>query len=504
MTNVRAMFAGIIAVVVALITLPACAAGRFVYVDGSVIVRGADGVARAVRHGDVVNVSDSIVVVDGRAQVRFDDGAWTSLEPGTIFSVIEYARQESDDIVLSLLKGSARVVTGLFTNRAPQRYRFVTPVATIGIRGTSFQVTYCVQSCDLPDGLYVTGGDGTIYVKNDFGEIDLTRGQTAYVSDAQTAPRLSEIKPLAAIPEPMTAQQISVAGQATTTELRPGNFVYFAGTNGYTTPFQPISVTSGGLGFAGSGTVSGDAAGVIDGISQSGTGSAAGAGINAGAGALLSGNSLTVVLDDAQRLVSFTATSSTGQLISGTALSPPELTSSDGILFWGRWTNTNFQFDVTDPVRGTATGSGALPAGSYIHYIAGLPVASIPLSGTASYSFIGGTGSTSLAGTVGAGVTAGSLTANFGTNFVSTNLTISHSGTLAATGAGFLSSTNRASFSSIFGSASGSTGTFPFAFNGFFAGPGAPSAPARAGMVWKVDLPDPIVGTAGFSCSSGC
>jgi hypothetical protein len=553
MTIVRMMSAATAGLLAILAATQASAIGRLVLVDGTVNVRSADGSTRTARQGETVNSGDSITLAVGRAQVRFDDGGWISLEPRTDFRVDEYGRIPTDNIVLALLKGSVRAVTGALTAAAPRNYRLRTPVAYIGIRGTSFLVTFCQQSCDVPDGLYVTCGDGQIYVENEFGELDLSPGMTAYVANARTAPVESTIRPLSVIPGPTTGQvsaaaqttmsaqaataqaqvdpltpipapgdnqvtaltsispslsplQIFSAAQATTSELRPGNYVYFAGTSGYATPFQTLQPASGGFGLAGSGSIAGQAFGVVDGIPGSSTGSGAGANFAAGAGTLQPGNSLTVVLDGSQRLVSLTGGLSTGERASITVLGVPQIAANDGVLFWGRWNNTSLQVDVTNPARGTASGTANFGAGSYLHYIGGLPIASVPLAGAATYTFLAGSGSgsTSAAGVVGSGVVGGTLNVNFGTNFVSTNLGISHGSPFAATGAAFLDASNRANFSSIFGNATGPAGTFPFEFKGFLVGPGSPTAPSRAAMTWKVDAPDPFIGTAGFTCLAGC
>jgi hypothetical protein len=545
-----APIAGFLAIMVA---TQALAVGRLLVVDGRVTVRSADGSTRTARQGEVVNPGDSITLEVGRAQVRFDDGGWVSLEPQTDFKVEQYGRLPTDNIVLSLLKGSARAVTGLFTAKVPGNYQFRARTATIGIRGTSFLVTYCEQSCDVPDGLYVTCGDGRIYVRNEFGEIDLSAGMTAYVANAQTPPVESVVRPLSKIPGPTTGQvsaaaqvtmsaqaadteapvdpltplprpgdnqvtavtsispsmsalQIFSAAQATTSELRPGNYLYFAGTSGYATPFKTLQPTTGGFGLAGSGSIAGQAFGVVDGIPGSATDSGAGVNIAAVAGTLQAGNSLTVVLDSSQRLVSLTGGLSSGERASITALGAPQIAANDGVLFWGRWNNTSLQVDVTSPARGTASGSANFGTGSYLHYIAGLPVASVPLAGAATYTFLAGSGSgsTSAAGVVGSGVTGGTLNVNFGTNFVSTNLAINHGSQFGAFAQGFLDASNRAHFSSFFGIAAGPAGSFPFEFKGFLVGLGAPTAPSRAAMTWKVGAPDPFVGTAGFTCTAGC
>ena len=502
---VKSMVLAIGGAAVGFVALAASAAGTFVYVDGEVNVRNAAGVVRAARRGEPIAEKDTVVTGEGRAQIRFNDGGWLALRPRTVFEVKQYDLASDGNIVLSLLKGGARAVTGLFTNRQPGRYQMETATATIGIRGTSFQVVYCLQSCDLPDGLYVTGGDGTIFVKNGFGEIDLSRGRTAYVADAQTPPRESNVKPVAAVEETVTPRQAAAAGSTTTSELRPGNFIYFEGTSGYAGPFRVTPVSSLGLGLAASGTISAIASGLISGIFETASDSVSGAGGGAAVGSIKAGDQLNIVFDALNRPVSFTAIGSNGDRITTTALKAPELSGSDGTLYWGRWTGTTFQFDIQVPHENSnAIGSATLPAGSYLHYILGMPSGSVPLAGSATYTLIGGSGSSAQLGSVGAGAISGTLMANFGANTVSAGMSISHGGTFSASGLATLDASQRAKFASVAGTATGPGGSFPFKFDGFFAGAGAPTAPASAGVAWKINRPDPIVGAAAFRCTSGC
>lgn len=484
----------------------AIAVGRFVYVSGDVTVRSAEGALRPAKQGDALTEKDAIQIGEGRAQLRFDDGGWVSLQPRTVFQINEYPQREEGNIVLGLLKGGARAVTGLLSNRNPSNYQLVTPTSTIGIRGTSFVVTYCLQSCDLPDGLYVTGGDGTIFVKNAFGEIDLSRGRTAYVPNAQTAPRESNVKPVVGVEEPMSAQQTAAVGSTTSAELRPGNFIYFQGTSGYVGPFETRLLSSVGLVAAATGTVTGSASGIVRGLFESGTATGSGAGFGAGSGTAVPGDTLSLVMDGLQRPVGITALASNGDRVSATSLKAPELSSSDGILFWGRWAGAQFQLDAQTPRNGGAnvTGTATFPAGSYVHYLFGIPLGSAPMIGSATYTFFDGTGSTSQLGTVGAGVTSGSLTANFLGNTVGASMSISHGGTYAATGLATIQGSDRSRFEGVSGSATGPGGSFPFKFEGFFAGSNAPIAPPRAGVGWAINRPDAITGTAVFRCAAGC
>ncbi len=69
-----------------------------------------------------------------------------------------------------------------------------TVVATIGIRGTGFFALLCQGDCvradgiAIPDGLYTQTGEGTTYVANAVGSLDVPRRFGVYVKDANTAP----------------------------------------------------------------------------------------------------------------------------------------------------------------------------------------------------------------------------------------------------------------------------------------------------------------------------
>ena len=211
-------------------------------------------------------------------------------------------------------------------------------------------------------------------------------------------------------------------------------------------------------------------------------------------------------MDGAQRPVSVTLLGANGDRLSATALKAPELSGGDGILYWGRWTDTQFQLDIQSARNGGAnvTGTATLSASSYLHYLLGTPGGSAPLIGSASYTFYGGSGSTSQAGTVGAGVTGGTLTANFGANTVGASMSISHGVTYSATGVANILGSNRSRFASFLGTANGPGGPYTFNFDGFFAGANSPTAPPRAGVAWTINRPDAISGTAAFRCASGC
>ena len=137
------------AIAAALAVFPAAAAANVARVDfavGNVTAVSADGRTRPLTRGSEIEVGDTVNTQQGRAQLRFEDGAYMSLQPETAFKIEQFRfvekGQGGDNIVMHLLKGGMRTITGLIGRANRQNYKFRTEVATIGIRGTEFSVRY--------------------------------------------------------------------------------------------------------------------------------------------------------------------------------------------------------------------------------------------------------------------------------------------------------------------------------------------------------------------------
>jgi len=107
---------------------------------GAVTATGSDGRARTLAKGADVLSGDRVVTTNGRAQLRFTDGAFVSLQPNTTFEVREYRFDGKTDGTekgfFGLLRGAMRTVTGLIGRVNRSAYQIQTPTATVGIRGT--------------------------------------------------------------------------------------------------------------------------------------------------------------------------------------------------------------------------------------------------------------------------------------------------------------------------------------------------------------------------------
>jgi hypothetical protein len=108
--------------------------------------------ARALRKGDGINQGES-VSTDPKSNIvlRFLDGQIVSLGANSSFAVTTYAYNQvnpgQSNVVLSLINGGMRAVTGLIGKARPQAVEYRAAGATIGIRGTD--VSFAVNGGNL-------------------------------------------------------------------------------------------------------------------------------------------------------------------------------------------------------------------------------------------------------------------------------------------------------------------------------------------------------------------
>lgn len=156
------------------------AAGVAQFTSGDVTVRRGAGTDTLTK-GKNVESGDAIVTgANGRAQVRFSDGGLVALAPNSQFNITRYADAndpKQDSFLVDLLRGGMRAVTGLIGKRNRDNYKVTTQTATIGIRGSAFELSYA------PDGtLLVSTQMDEIEVCTRAGCVGLTAGESARVT----------------------------------------------------------------------------------------------------------------------------------------------------------------------------------------------------------------------------------------------------------------------------------------------------------------------------------
>jgi len=105
----------------------------------------ASGHSSAIARGAQVHAGDRIETEKGgHVHLRFVDGAFVSVRPGSRLTIDSYhydaVRPKETAIRFRLEEGVARAISGKGAEAAPERFRLNTPIAAIGVRGTDFVV----------------------------------------------------------------------------------------------------------------------------------------------------------------------------------------------------------------------------------------------------------------------------------------------------------------------------------------------------------------------------
>jgi hypothetical protein len=425
----------------------AASAGKIDFTTPGVNVVGPNGQSRPAAKGAELQTGEVIDTGAGRAQLRFTDGGMVSLAPQTQFRLESYGYDKDDSnknsIVMNLLKGGLRTITGLIGKTNRQGYKLQTTTATVGIRGTEFSIT------TFSDGSVLFNcADGAIDVSNRAGSTTINGGQSAIVSTQTSTPAKTDDKPF--LPPAVTLAQTQIPlptnpvqdaqPVAPATPLLTGTFTGAWATAALSAPSSSLDSAPPTFAYGGVPNFTVAPSGHLT---------------NYGWG----------YAGDPRRTVSLGA---------GTAQS----FGNDGVMAWGRWTGT-----VNDSAAegGTFTYNASNP----LHYVVGMPVTNMPTSGVGTYNQYGGTG-VSCSGGCGTITTSSSLTVNFG-NLQASSFSMSMSntaGNVSLNGTGGLSFSNgNANFNGFAVMAgTGAGGNAYGSINGFLAGPGASHAGAVFGI----------------------
>lgn len=171
-----------------LLSASARADGTITHLSGVVSVQKSDGktlpgaIGVKVLVGDVVHTG-----VGGYARIEMTDGGEMVMRPDSQLQIDNYhfvaAKPAEDAFVFRMLKGGLRTVTGLVGKRGNKdAYELKTQNATIGIRGTQFDIRVCQANCGaLADGTYLSVRLGAIQASNAEGSLLVASGQVAHV-----------------------------------------------------------------------------------------------------------------------------------------------------------------------------------------------------------------------------------------------------------------------------------------------------------------------------------
>jgi hypothetical protein len=183
--------------------------GRLYIAQGQTMVTPVGGQPRVLNVGDPVYLGNTVEsAAPGFATLVMSDETRIVLNAGSRYTVTTYRYNpqvpDSGNMLTDLIKGGIRVVTGLVGRRKPERVTFNTVTATIGIRGTNFDLLCAPSgsknplvfdpavsgpvSCD--QALYASTRDGEIEIRSGQFKLLVPKGQTGYVDAPGAIPVL--------------------------------------------------------------------------------------------------------------------------------------------------------------------------------------------------------------------------------------------------------------------------------------------------------------------------
>lgn len=106
---------------------------------------------RTLGKGLSLNETDRLTTADGAtAIVKLTDGTRMTMRPNSQIVIQEFHYKDGakdNGMVMQLLQGGLRTITGFISKGSPDAARIVTRTATIGIRGTDFDARLCTSGC---------------------------------------------------------------------------------------------------------------------------------------------------------------------------------------------------------------------------------------------------------------------------------------------------------------------------------------------------------------------
>ncbi|OYT92642.1 MAG: hypothetical protein CFE43_07225 [Burkholderiales bacterium PBB3] len=132
------------------------AVGEVDFARGVGFAQSSGQTPRTLGKGLPLKEGDRLTTADGAsAVIKLQDGTRMTVRPNSDIVIQQYRFKESapdNSMVMQLLKGGFRAITGLISKGSTNSARVVTNTATIGIRGTDFDARLCAADCRAESG----------------------------------------------------------------------------------------------------------------------------------------------------------------------------------------------------------------------------------------------------------------------------------------------------------------------------------------------------------------
>ena len=170
----------------------------------------AKGQSRVLQVGSTLESGDEVSVGKGSATLKFEDGQIVALQENARFTIVKYeynkTRVADSNVVLSLLTGGMRYLTGVIGGTRRDAIRLQAGTATIGIRGTDV-----IMLVDAGGQVLATVQDGVVSFTNQGVTAALNAGQGSTAAPNQPP---AAAKPVSQLPA-AAVRSIAGLGQRT-------------------------------------------------------------------------------------------------------------------------------------------------------------------------------------------------------------------------------------------------------------------------------------------------
>ncbi len=148
-------------------------AGFVIAARGSLTATDSSGETRTLSRRSKFYANEVLKTGEGsRAQLRFKDRALMTLRPKSELNIGEYhfggAKDTNNRAFLNLVSGGFRTISGAIGKANKSAYRVTTPAASIGIRGTDYELVI-----SLDGKVFAAVHGGGITLTNEIGDLDL-------------------------------------------------------------------------------------------------------------------------------------------------------------------------------------------------------------------------------------------------------------------------------------------------------------------------------------------
>ncbi len=238
--------------------------GRIALLRGKGSALDANSNSRPLTTGAAVYEQDELQTgIQSFAVVAFNDSSRVTMSPSSAFKVEQHNYKpevpDENNAFLRFVRGGLRLITGAIGKLNRPSYRVGTPTATIGIRGTGFDLA-CDGDCgentaqfnpnrnslasrlmnyflkpvfaQAGTGMYAQVWNGEIEIQYQGGRLLLQTGLTAYVKDAFSPPVIvagmpAHLQNMGGAPRPdnVKIKQDLFSGEGDGGDVQPGLYV---------------------------------------------------------------------------------------------------------------------------------------------------------------------------------------------------------------------------------------------------------------------------------------